>query len=292
MKKLFCIIIAWILCSALFGCTANAARPRIVATTYPVAQFANALCEGTDLTVGQLITENVSCLHDYSLQARQMRMLEASELVIISGAGLEEFFDEDLLQGKNLLDSSAGITLICPENTHNEQHTDHHHEQDSHIWLSIRNALKMAQNICTGLIAAYPEYESVFQENLTGLQTQFDELERYAETQLKSLSCRQIITFHDGFSYMAQEFQLEILRAIEEESGSEASGKELIALIDLVKSYKLPAVFTEQNGGTAAAEIIVSETDARCFALDMAMSERTYFEAMKHNIDTLKEALG
>ncbi len=292
MKKFFCIMIALILCSSLFACSENTANPEIVATTYPVAQFTSALCVNTELTVGQLITENISCLHDYSLQARQMQILESSELVVISGAGLEDFIDDDLLENKNILDSSIGISLLCADDTQSQHNTDHQHEQDSHIWLSIENASVMAQNICNGLKRAYPEYTAVFEKNLEKLQLQFQELALYAETQLKSLSCRKIITFHDGFSYMAQEFQLEILRAIEEESGSEASAKELIELIDLINEHKIPAIFTESNGSTAAAEIISSQTGLKNYPLDTAMAHLDYFSAMKHNIDTLKEALG
>lgn len=43
------------------------------------------------------------------------------------------------------------------------------------------------------------------------------------KTSLESLSCRELITFHDGFSYFADAFDLTILRAMEEEAGSEAS---------------------------------------------------------------------
>ena len=65
--------------------------------------------------------------------------------------------------------------------------------------------------------------------------------------------------------------------------------KELIAL---VRQHKLPAVFTETNGSDSAAEVIRSETGAAVFSLDMAMSGDSYFEAMEHNIRTIKEALG
>ena len=60
----------------------------------------------------------------------------------------------------------------------------------------------------------------------------------------------------------------------------------------MVESKNLPAIFTETNGSTAAAEIISRETGATCFALDMAMSGDSYFDAMYRNIDTIKEALG
>ena len=45
------------------------------------------------------------------------------------------------------------------------------------------------------------------------------------KTSLESLSCRELITFHDGFSYFADAFDLTILRAMEEEAGSEASAR-------------------------------------------------------------------
>ena len=83
-----------------------------------------------------------------------------------------------------------------------------------------------------------------------------------------------------------------MLAAVEEESGSEASAKELIALIQLVRAHQLPAVFTEINGSPSAASVISSETGAKIYSLDMAMASDSYFTAMYHNIDTIQEALG
>ena len=86
-------------------------------------------------------------------------------------------------------------------------------------------------------------------------------------------------------------FGLEILAAIEEESGSEASAQALIDIIELVETNEIPAVFTEKNGSDAAASVICAETGTKAYALDMAMSGSDYFDAMYQNIDTLKEAL-
>ena len=103
--------------------------------------------------------------------------------------------------------------------------------------------------------------------------------------------CRDLITFHDGFSYFAQAFDLTILEAIEEESGSEASAKELIHLIQEVEHHHLPAIFTEISGSVSSAEIIARETGCGVFPLDMAMAADSYFDAMYHNINTVKEAM-
>ena len=124
------------------------------------------------------------------------------------------------------------------------------------------------------------------------LQQQLEELNAYGLTQLEDLSCRDLITFHDGFTYFAESFDLHILEAVEEESGSEASAKELIHLIEEAEHHGLPAIFTEKSGSVSAAGIIARETGCGSFPLDMAMAGDSYFTAMYHNIDTIKEALG
>ena len=295
MKKHFlCTPLLLSLLLLLTGCAKAPEPVDIAATTLPVYEFTQALCQGTELRVGRLVTESVSCLHDYSLNVNQVRLAEQAEALVLSGAGLEDFM-EDLLAGKTAIDASQGIALLeGEEHDHEEQgeHDGHHHESDPHIWLSPENAKIMAQNICQGLTRQYPQWEPVFTDNLQGLLTRLDALEQYGQDTLKTLSCRELITFHDGFSYLAQAFDLHILAALEEESGSEASAKELIGLIRLARAHSLPAVFVEKNGSASAADILCRETGAKKATLDMAMAGDSYFDAMYHNIDTIKEALG
>ena len=290
MKK---VLLLLALMPALFcGCQSRTEPAQIAATTLPVYEFTARLCAGTPLTVTRLVTEQVSCLHDYSLNVRQVKAAEAAEVIVISGAGLEDFLD-DVLDGADTLDASEGIALLCAEEEHEEhEHEGHHHEEDPHIWLSPENGKAMAQNVCDGLSRRYPEYADTFTKNLMPLLADLDALQCYGEAALSDLGCRELVTFHDGFSYFAQAFDLTILEAVEEESGSEASAMELKHLIGVVQAHHLPAIFTERNGSVSAADLISRETGAKVFSLDMAMAGDSYFDAMYHNIDTIKEALG
>lgn len=291
MKRI-CLLLSLTLVLGLFsGCGCEPAA-QVAATTLPVYEFTNALCQGTGITVTRLVTEQVSCLHDYSLSVRQVKAVEAAELVVISGAGLEEFL-HDVLDGKAAVDASAGIELICPEEAHEEHHHEegHHHEEDPHIWLSPAHAKIMARNICAGLCDQYPQQAEAFQENLAQLLLDLDVLDAYGQAALADLQCRDLVTFHDGFSYFAEAFDLHILEAVEEESGREASAQELIHMIHILQEYHLPAIFTEKSGSVSAAGIISRETGCGIFQLDMAMAGDSYFDAMYHNIDTIKEAL-
>lgn len=293
MKKILILLAVLLLLS---GCRTPDSTTDIAATTLPVYEFTARLCEGTGLQVSQLVTESVSCLHDYSLNVRQVQTVEAADLIVINGAGLEEFM-HDLIHDRDVIDASAHIEIIECDDHHDHEadhgngHDGHNHEVDSHIWLSPENARTMAANIYAGLIARYPEHQLIFEQNLAALIADFDTLENYATQELHSLSCRDLVTFHDGFSYLAESFDLHILKALEEESGAEASAAELKEIIGIVREHHLPAIFTELNGSDSAARIIAAETGIRSYALDMAMSGDSWFDAMYHNIDTLKEAL-
>ena len=290
----FLLISILIFTLLLSGCTAEEAPAQIAATTLPVYEFTSRLCDGTGITVSRLVTENVSCLHDYSLNVRQVKAAEAAEVIVISGAGLEEFM-EDILHNKAVIDASVGIDLLESTTVHEHEHEhghDHDHEEDPHIWLSPVNAKSMAINICAGLCEQYPAHSDVFEQNLSVLIADLDALEAYGQAQLSTLHNHDLITFHDGFGYFAEAFGLQILEAVEEESGSEASAQELKHLITVVREHDLPAIFIEINGSVSAADVISRETGAKVYALDMAMSGDSYFDAMYRNINTIKEALG
>ena len=292
MKKLpLILLLALLLC----GCVQTEPAD-IAATTLPVYQFTQRITSGSGLTVERLVTENVSCLHDYTLTVGQMKAIEGADVIVLSGAGLEDFLLDALDCADCVIDSSAGIELMEGGHHHSHGETEseeaaHHHEHDPHIWLSPACASDQARNICAGLSAEYPEFAGLFEENLRLLLSDLEELEAYGRTQLSALERREILTFHDGFGYLAHSFGLEIVEAIEEESGAEASAKELIHLIEEVRHHDIAAIFVEENGSGSAASIIAAETGVKQGSISMAMSGDDYFAAMYQNIDSLKEAL-
>lgn len=294
MKKL---LVWFVILCIVFSCTGCQAAPHsdIVATTLPVYDFCRLLCQDTPITISRLISEPVSCLHDYSLQVRQMQLLQGAKMVLISGAGMESFMEDALEIADHVIDCSSGVSLLCSEehdHDHHETHDPHDHgAYDPHYWLDPENAMIMAENICQALTSEYPEYEDVFRRNLDTLLKDLNTLNQYAKEQLSGLSCTELITFHDGFSYLANAYDLSILEAVEEEAGSETSASKLVEIITAVNTHHLRAIFTETNGSTASALVISAETGVRIYTLDMVISGQSYLEAMYQNINTLKEAL-
>lgn len=288
MKRIFALFTAIFICFAAAGCAQLPSGNFVAATTLPVYEITSALCNGTDIGVYRLITDNVSCLHDYTLQVSQMQILEKATAVVMNGAGFEDFLHDAIPAKKSIIDASASIACITGENHDGHEHS---HMHDPHIWLDPKNAIAMSNNIFNGLIDLFPEHAEVFHKNYAAWISKLEELSAFAQDQLKNLKSNNIITFHDGFAYLAQAYGLEVVHSMEEEAGSEASAAELIEVIRLIENLDIPAVFTEKNGSDSAAKIIAAETGAKIFQLDMAISGNSYIEAMYQNIQTLKEAL-
>ena len=286
-KRIF--LPALLLAALLCGCAGNAntkpAQGGIVCTTQQLAGLTERLLAGTaaeqTAPVASVVSEPVSCLHDYTLSVRQMQLLEGAAVVIESGLGLEDFMD-DALRAANCprITVSAGVAALAS--------SEDPDEPDPHIWLAPANCAQMARNIAEGLAEVYPDDAARLRENAEDYAREMDELQAYGEQTLANLSCRKLVTFHDGFSYFANAFDLEIAAAMEVEAGSEPSAKELEAVVAVVRENAIPAVFSETNGTQDAAALVARETGAGVFVLDMGLSDP---DAIRKNIDTVKEAL-
>ncbi|GAA6392987.1 zinc ABC transporter substrate-binding protein ZnuA [Clostridiales bacterium] len=313
MKK---IILAFLLL-ALFlpavGCAAQEEKERVtvVATTYPIYLFARAVTDGTEgVVVERLDTGSASCLHDYTLSMADMKKLERADLIALNGAGLEDFLSDALATSDaEVVDCSAGVELL--ENLshdHKEGDDDHDHgHYDPHYWMDPASVPTMLDDLVEGLIQIMPEWETLLRTN-TGLAADLVErelLDTYQGRDGSGLTHRELITFHDGFQYFARAFDLELLAAIEEEAGSEASAKEIVEISQLVREHDIPAIFTEVNGSDATANAIGRETGCQVWMLDMLMSGddvpqdwglekimEQYISRLKGDLETVREALG
>ena len=249
----------------------------VLAATYPIYLLACTVARGAEgVTVERLNTGSVSCLHDYTLTVSDMKKIEEADVILLGGAGLEEFMEDALAASDAaVIDCSEGIELLENLSHHHEEEEEHDHGHfDPHYWMDPDNARIMARNIRDGLTAADPNHSQSYQDGwqeadgtLRRVRDQAQELlEQYLPDGVPGL-----ITFHDGFQYFAAAFGLPLLASIEEEAGSEASAKEIVEIAELVKQYNIPVIFTEVNGSNATANAIARETGCAVARLSMLM---------------------
>ncbi len=305
MKKLFAPLCALVLLLSACGRPA-ASQPEedalhILATTYPVYLFTTAVTEGADgVEVSLLVNQQTSCLHDYTLTVADMKAIEGADVIVMNGAGLEDFMD-DALAGSDaaVIDCAEGVDLL-PAQGH-EGH-DHDTEYDPHIWMDATYVSLMLGQIAQSLAELDSANAERYTQNESAAQTALTTADMSWREELAPYKGRSIVTFHDGFQYFAGALGLNIFKAIEEEEGSTASAQELAEIVDAIKisqKYDLGTIpiFTEVNGSTASADTIAREVGCQVYQLDLIMSGdgtgiQPYLDAMGQNVDTLVEALG
>ena len=292
MKKLLFTVA---LCALLLlpACSSQQAQEpdgtlHIVATTYPVYCFTTAVTEGVaGVEVDLLVNQQTSCLHDYTLTVTDMKAIEQADVLVINGAGLEDFMDDALAASNavQLIDCSKDLPLLTMADV----------ENDPHIWMAPGRASHMISCIGNALSSVDADNAEAYASNTSAALEALSSAQSRWQAQADALPCKNLITFHDGFQYFADAFGLTVLASVEEEEGSEASAADINYIASLVKENNLTAIFTEINGSDATAQTISRETDAAVYPLDLMMSGdasglQPYLDTMQANLDTLTEA--
>lgn len=268
----------------------NGVKTVTIATSfYPMYIMAlNVAKDMSNVKIINMTKPITGCLHDYSVTPDDMKNLEEAQFFVINGAGMESFMDKVLKQFPNLkiIDSSKGIELIKGEGDEGD---------NTHLWVSISNAIQQVKNIGEQLASLDPDNASKYKANtdtyIKKLEVERDKMHKA----LDGIKNRDIITFHEAFPYFAKEFNLNIAGVIEREPGSEPSPKELEDSIATINKLKVKALFVEPQYSTKAVETIAQETGSKVYTLDPAvtgpMTADAYLNIMDNNLIVLQEAL-
>lgn len=305
-RKIAAMLLAFSLALGLCACgtsTENDSQKNentitVAATTYPIYALAQIATAGHDnFAVTLVVDQQVSCLHDYTLSVKDMRIIEQADVILMNGVGFEDFMQDALRSvSATVIDCSEGIDLLPYEghadHAHGDDESDSNH-YDPHIWLDPNRMFQMLGNITYGLAALDDTLEPIDQMKAAALQT--DALMETWQARFDALpeAQKSLITFHDGFAYLADAFGLHLLHSIEEEAGSEASAKEIVEIVELVKTYDIPMIFVEKNGSDATAKAIQRETGVEIGTLSMLMSasENNLWKAIEENLTVIYEGL-
>lgn len=304
MKKTVAILLVCLLVF-LSGCntpvTDKNNKNLIVASFYPVYIFTLNLVDGIDeIEICRMAEHNTGCLHDYTLTAKDAKLLNDASLLVINGAGMENFVEDLYKTVDNLpiVDSSSDIELICNESHDHEEealHEEHNHHTNSHIWLSVENAKKQVLNIKNGLVENYPQYEKQINLNYDGYIEKLNNLDKQLTELYPDLMGKRVVTFHQAYDYMAKDAGFEIVDCIEGDDGNEPSPKKLAHLCDEMREQNIKALFTEPNYGGSAADILASEVGVQVYILNPVLTGEekltAYEEIMLENYKIICEAV-
>jgi zinc/manganese transport system substrate-binding protein len=308
MKKIhLSALVAIATLGAAFAQSPSPEKLQVVTSFLPIQSHTLAIA-GDKADVKQLLGKDTGP-HDFQLTPADVKRLSDADLLIINGAGIEEWLGELIKKSGNknlvVVDTSKGIKLVeSPEEIeigHDHTHAlDHEHSHshgdgaNPHIWLDPVIAKKQAANIVAALQKADPANASAYADNGKAYEAKLAALDSDYRTTLAPLPNKNLVTFHDAFPYLAARYKLNYVGAVSEFPEKDPTPKQLAALVDKIRSLKVGVLFAENGYAPGLLKKIAAETGAKVSELDtLEVGQGTataYLDRMGANLESLRKA--
>jgi zinc/manganese transport system substrate-binding protein len=231
--------------------------------------------------------------HVYVPTPADAKKIADARLVFVNGLGLEGWLPR-LVQsagGKaTIVTATSGIAPLKLGS-----------DADPHAWQSVVNAKIYVANIRDALAAVDPADAAAFKSNAEAYLAKLDALDREVRQAVAQIpeNRRKVISTHRAFGYFAAAYGIAFIAPLGVSTESEASAREIAAIITQIRAAKIPAVFLENISDPRLIRQIAAETGARVGGTlysDSLTGEKgdspTYIDMVRHNIRALTSALG
>lgn len=294
----------------------------VVTNIYPSYDWVKEIAKDTNVTVKNL-TDNGINLHNFEPSAEDITSIKNANLFVYVGGESDEWAPDAIKESPNVTAINMMEVLkdnIKPEEVvegmededhdhdHDEdEHDEHHHhhddevEMDEHVWLSLKNAKLVCNEICENLKKLSPKYADKFDENLKAYVEKLDALDKKYSEELSNQKFDTVL-FGDRFPfrYLVDDYNLKYYAAfVGCSQESEASFETIVFLANKVDELGLNSIFTLSDSDHKIAETIKENTKTKTQEIrvlnsleSVSSSDNTsYLEIMEENLDTLKAGL-
>ena len=273
IRKLFLLPLALLIA----GCGNEKAQQSafsVVTGLPPVAWIAQEIA-GKHQSAVSLLPEGRSP-HDYTPGPSVLRRASAAKLFLSCGMPFEKSAEKSLKC--RIVDVTAGIERIMFDtagNAHKHDDCGHHHHDgtscssdgsDPHVWLSCRNACRIAENIAAVFCEIDPANQADYKSNLAKFKERFELLRQQTAEKLAPYSKRTFFVYHPAFGYFAKEFDLK--QQSVELGGREVSAARLADVIKMAKEQNTKVIFTQKEFNPRNSEVLAREIQGKCAEVD------------------------
>lgn len=278
---------------ALAGCgpAAPPAKPLVVATIYPLWEFARQVA-GDRAEVVSLVPAGVEP-HDWEPAPRDVSQVRRAAVFVHTGTQLDRWAEKLLvdLPGRRpvVVNTREGISVLTVGGV-----------TDPHVWLDPTLARAQVQAIAAGLEQAHPEGRATYAENAKAFVAKLDALDEALAAGLGDCARREVVTSHAAFGYLARRYRLTQVPVMGLSPEAEPSPADLAAIVRTARRFKVTHVFFETLVSPRLAETLSREIGATPLPLnpiegvspEEAAAGIGYLELMRANLANLRLALG
>lgn len=241
--------------------------------------------------------------HLYKATESDVNRLLNAQIVFYNGlfleARMEDVF-EQMAESKPTV--AVGESVPVADRLASPQYAEHF---DPHIWMDVKNWMRVAEKIRDELSAFDPDNAADYQANADAYLAQLQELEEWVQAQVVTVPTEQrlLVTAHDAFHYFAKGYDFAVFAPQGISTESEAGVDDIRRTIDLVVERDIPAIFVESSVPPDVVEAIVEGAKARGHDIRIGGSlfsdamgedgtpEGTYIGMIRHNVQTVTSAL-
>lgn len=176
---------------------------------------------------------------------------------------------------------------------------------DPHVWFDVELWAMATEEVRDTLMEIDPDHAADYEARAAAYLDQLAELDAYVIAQAETVPEQQrvIITAHDAFGYFAKAYGFEVLGLQGISTAAEAGAGDVQDLADLIVERQIPALFVETSISPRAIRALQEAVASRGFEVeiggelfsdamgDAGTPEGTYIGMVRHNIDTIVNAL-
>ncbi|GAA0820456.1 metal ABC transporter solute-binding protein, Zn/Mn family [Clostridium tertium] len=275
---------------------------RVGVTINPLKDFTEAI-GGDKVEVFSIIPDG-SDAHSFDPKPKDLKDLINTNMFVYNGLGMEEWIDSVLntVEGKDIkiVEASNGIKPISiseEDHEHEEGDEDHGHEHggnDPHMWLSLSDATKQAENIKNSLVEMDPENKDYYESNYEKLKQDFANLQNEYKSKFQEITNKDFVTGHAAFAYLCRDFGLTQKSIADVFGEGELTPKNLETLINYCKENNVKVIFSESTASAKESETLAREVGAKVekiYSLETKEDDKSYLEGMKYNLETIYNSL-
>ncbi|MBA3746876.1 MAG: zinc ABC transporter substrate-binding protein [Solirubrobacterales bacterium] len=227
--------------------SADAAGKLSVATTVaPITSLA-AQIGGDRVAITGIVPEGTNS-HTFEPKPSVAELLSTADVLFINGLQLEE--PTKKLAVHNLKDGAEIVELGTKSIPESEYAYDFSFPKSAgkpnpHLWTHPRYALSYAKVIRDTLAERDPAHTAYYDANYEKLDAQVAQLDKAMRTSFRTIprAKRKLLTYHDAYAYFARDYGWDVIGAIQVSDFEDPTPKEVAALIDQVRTTKVPAIF-------------------------------------------------
>lgn len=243
--------------------------------------------------------------HLYKASAGDVARMAGADVIFYNGLHLEgkmtEVFEQ--MAGRNIPTIAVAEGGV-PDSLRRESalFTGNY---DPHVWFDVALWSQVAQYVADELAQMDSTHAATYEANAQAYLQELEALDAYVRERAEEIPAEQrvLVTSHDAFGYFGRAYNFEVRGLQGISTATEAGTADVQELAEEVARRRVPAMFIESSVSPRGIEAVREAVRAQGFEVTIGGTlygdalgradtpEGTYLGMVRHNIDTIVDAL-